>query len=152
MIPKSFDNDTCSELVGDATKRLLETKGRALADSENGPPKRKPIAGSYWSQVQDEAAYRVELAAYQKRVDRIARMSKAMNIPKTDKLPTGTDAVGNNEEQLRRKELAEAEIRASQESAITDEFIARMKARVEQYEPKLGPDADLSKLTSTIPQ
>ena len=63
-----------------------------------------------------------------------------MNIDKTDK------------EQLRRLERAEADLRNTPGSPEDDETIDRLKARIAQYEPKLGPDADLSKLTSTIPQ
>ena len=124
---------------------VMSKFGDEVPDAEDPPPTRTEATDSSRSQVQDEAAYRAGLAAhraglaaYQKRVDRIARMSKAMNIPKTDKLPTGTDAIGSNEEQLRRKELAEAEIRASQDSAITDALIARMERRLELYDLERG--------------
>ena len=85
----------------------------------------------------DEAARRGHSSTGSAIVSTEAK-GKAMNIPKTNKLPTGTDAVGSNEEQLRRLERAEAEIRASQDSAITDAFIARMKRRLELYALERG--------------
>ena len=76
MTPKSFDTETCSELVGDSRMRTLEAKGRILADSGEPFPTRAPASGSYWSQVQDEADYRVMLAAYGRRLERKARMAE----------------------------------------------------------------------------
>lgn len=80
MTPQSFDNETCAELLGDTRKRSIEAKGRARADAGEPPPERLPVSGSYWSQVGDEADYRIELTAYQKRLDRIARMSVANGV------------------------------------------------------------------------
>ena len=75
MTPKSFDDKTCAELAGDSRVRTLEARGRALAEAGSPRPERKPIAGSYWSQVQDEADYRVELHAYERRVARLQRLA-----------------------------------------------------------------------------
>ena len=75
MTPGSFDPDTCRELVGDARVRKLEAAGRAAADADGPAPERKPESGSYWGKVQDEAAYRIELAAYHKRMERRLRMA-----------------------------------------------------------------------------
>jgi hypothetical protein len=75
MKPGSFDEATCHELVGDERLRTLSAIGRQAADIGEGPPERAPVQGSYWSQVQDEAAYRVKLEAYTKRMARISRMA-----------------------------------------------------------------------------
>ena len=75
MKPRTFDEATCRELVGDERLRSLSAQGRAAADNGTGPPKRAPAQGSYWCQVQDEAEYRVKLEAYTKRVARISRMA-----------------------------------------------------------------------------
>lgn len=75
MKPGTFDDLTCRELAGDQRARLLEADGRALAEADE-PPVRPPAAGSYWQQVQQEAEYRVVLAAYEKRRARMLRMQE----------------------------------------------------------------------------
>ena len=75
MTPKAFDDATCQELVGDERLRVLSATAKKAADRGEGPPERVPVQGSYWSQVQDEAEYRVKLEAYTKRLARISRMA-----------------------------------------------------------------------------
>lgn len=77
MTPGSFDPETSREMTGDARARKLEAHGRALADAGKPfepyprPDGREPK--TYWDQARAEFEYVVAKAAYQKRLDRIAR-------------------------------------------------------------------------------
>jgi len=76
MTPGSFDLITCKETLGDAACRVIESEARSFAQSGLQPPKSLPgIVATYWDQVLLEMRSRVFQAAYQKRLDRLARQA-----------------------------------------------------------------------------
>lgn len=74
MIPKSFDLDTCKEVVGDDRLRFVE--GKARKDAERGIYEPLPHTFvTYWGQVREDMEDIVYTAAYQKRLARLARQA-----------------------------------------------------------------------------
>ena len=78
MTPKSFDIDTCKEVVGDARMRTIEAKARQDADNGviDAPKERK---GTYWDGVDSYMEYVVYVTAHHKRLERIQRMKEKNN-------------------------------------------------------------------------
>jgi hypothetical protein len=75
MTPKSFDIDTCKEVVGDARMRVIEAKARQ--DADNGVMDKPARAeGTYWDVVRSDMEYVVYVTAYEKRLARIQRMKE----------------------------------------------------------------------------
>jgi hypothetical protein len=75
MTPKSFDIDTCKEVVGDERMRVIEAKARQ--DADNGIMD-KPVraVGSYWDVVSSDMEYVVYITAHHKRMERVARIKE----------------------------------------------------------------------------
>ena len=75
MTPKSFDIDTCKEVVGDARMRTIEAKARQ--DADNGVMDTPAMAkGTYWDVVRSDMEYVVYVTAHHKRLERIQRMKE----------------------------------------------------------------------------
>ena len=75
MTPRSFDIDTCKEVVGDARMRTIEAKARQ--DADNGAMDAPAIAKrTYWDVVESIMEITIYVAAYEKRVARIQRMKE----------------------------------------------------------------------------
>jgi len=77
MTPKSFDIDTCKEVVGDGRMRVIEAKARQ--DADNGVVDKLTSVkteGTYWDQVYSYMEYIVYITAHHKRMERIARMKE----------------------------------------------------------------------------
>jgi len=75
MTPKSFDIDTCKEVVGDARMRVIEAKARQ--DADNGVMDKPARAeGSYWDGVRSDMEYVVYVTAHRKRLERIQRIKE----------------------------------------------------------------------------
>jgi len=75
MTPKSFDIDTCKEVVGDARMRVIEAKARQ--DADNGVMDAPAMAkGTYWDVVRSDMEYVVYVTAHHKRLERIQRMKE----------------------------------------------------------------------------
>jgi len=75
MTPKSFDIDTCKEVVGDARMRVIEAKARQ--DADNGVMDAPAMAkGTYWDVVYSIMEYVVYVTAHHKRMERIQRMKE----------------------------------------------------------------------------
>ena len=75
MTPKSFDIDTCKEVVGDARMRVIEAKARH--DADNGIMDKPARAdGTYWDKVYSYMEYIVYITAHRKRLERIQRMKE----------------------------------------------------------------------------
>jgi hypothetical protein len=75
MTPRSFDIDTCKEVVGDARMRVIEAKARQ--DADNGVMDAPAMAkGTYWGVVYSIMEITVYVAAYEKRLARIQRMKE----------------------------------------------------------------------------
>lgn len=77
MTPRSFDSETCRELVGDERARQIEAQGRSKAEQGIELVRPPTSAITYWGMVQEDAAFIVECDAYRKRKDRMARKAKA---------------------------------------------------------------------------
>ena len=75
MTPKSFDIDTCKEVVGDARMRTIEAKARQDADSGimDAPA---DVEGTYWDRVRLDMEYIVYTTAHNKRMERVARIKE----------------------------------------------------------------------------
>ena len=77
MTPKSFDIDTCKEVVGDARTRTIEAKARQ--DAESGVMDKPARAeGTYWDVIRSDMEYVVYITAHHKRLERIQRMKEKM--------------------------------------------------------------------------
>jgi hypothetical protein len=75
MTPKSFDIDTCKEVVGDERMRIIEAKARQ--DADNGIlEKFQPTKGSYWVDVTSIMEYVIYTTAHKKRMERVARIKE----------------------------------------------------------------------------
>lgn len=75
MTPRSFDIDTCKEVVGDARMRTIEAKARQ--DADNGAMDAPAVTrGTYWDVVESIMEITIYVAAYEKRVARIQRMKE----------------------------------------------------------------------------
>lgn len=75
MTPRSFDIDTCKEVVGDARMRTIEAKARQ--DADNGAMDAPAISKrTYWDVVESIMEITIYIAAYEKRVARIQRMKE----------------------------------------------------------------------------
>lgn len=75
MTPRSFDIDTCKEIVGDARMRVIEAKARQ--DADNGVMDEPAQAeGSYWDVVRSDMEAIVYTTAHEKRLARIQRMKE----------------------------------------------------------------------------
>ncbi len=73
MIPKSFDIDTCKEVIGDERMRTIEAKARQ--DADNGVmDKPARAAGNYWDGIRSDMEYIVYITAHHKRLERQQRM------------------------------------------------------------------------------
>ena len=75
MTPKSFDIDTCKEVIGDARMRVIEAKARHDADNQiiDVPPTPQ---GTYWEKVNSCMEFIVYIAALNKRLERVKRMKE----------------------------------------------------------------------------
>ena len=72
----SFDLDTCKEVVGDERCRTIESDARAAADTGRVEPLFKiPGGEEYFAKVQREMEKIIWLMAYQKRAERIRRIT-----------------------------------------------------------------------------
>ena len=75
MTPRSFDIDTCKEVVGDARMRVIEAKARQ--DADNGVMDAPAMAkGTYWDGAYSYMEYVVYVTAHDKRLARIQRMKE----------------------------------------------------------------------------
>jgi hypothetical protein len=75
VTPKSFDIDTCKEVVGDERMRVIE--GTARHDADNGiMQKFQPLKGSYWIDVKSIMEHVIYTTAHKKRMERVARMKE----------------------------------------------------------------------------
>ena len=78
MTPKSFDIDTCKQVVGDSRMRGIETNARQ--DADNGVTQKFDIdkyhKETYWGQVGLVMEYVIYTTTHKKRVERIARMKE----------------------------------------------------------------------------
>lgn len=75
MTPKSFDIDTCKEVVGDARMRTIEAKARQ--DADNGiMDAPTDVEGTYWDRAYAYMEYVVYTTAHHKRMERVARMKE----------------------------------------------------------------------------
>jgi hypothetical protein len=75
MTPKSFDVDTCKEVVGDARMRTIEAKARQ--DADNGiMDAPADVEGTYWDRAYSSMEYIVYITAHHKRLERIQRMKE----------------------------------------------------------------------------
>jgi len=77
VTPKSFDIDTCKEVVGDAKMRVIEAKARQ--DADNGIMEKFQPAKTYWDMVRSVMEYVVYTTAHKKRMERVARMKEKNN-------------------------------------------------------------------------
>lgn len=79
MTPKSFDIDTCKEVVGDTRMRTIEAKARHDADNgiTDAPPAK--VDGTYWEGVDSYMEYIIYVTAHHKRLERIQRMKGKSN-------------------------------------------------------------------------
>ena len=75
MTPRSFDIDTCKEVIGDARMRVIEAKARQDADNQIIDPP-SPPHGTYWDKINSSMEFIVYIAALNKRVERIKRMKE----------------------------------------------------------------------------
>ena len=74
MTPKSFDIDTCKEVVGDERMRVIEAKARQ--DADNGITEKFQPAEGYWEKVKSIMEYVIYTTAHKKRMERVARMKE----------------------------------------------------------------------------
>jgi hypothetical protein len=75
MTPRSFDIDTCKEVVGDARMRVIEAKARQ--DADNGVMDAPAMPkGTYWDGVYSYMEYVVYTTAHHKRLERIQRIKE----------------------------------------------------------------------------
>ena len=74
VIPKSFDIDTCKEVVGDAKMRVIEAKARQ--DADNGIIEKFQPAKTYWDMVESVMEYVIYTTAHKKRIERVARIKE----------------------------------------------------------------------------
>lgn len=77
MTPRSFDQETCREMVGDERARAIEAKAREDADSGRYSPPAK-AATSYWGQCQEDFASLVYGHQFKSRLERNARKRNAL--------------------------------------------------------------------------
>jgi hypothetical protein len=75
MTPKSFDIDTCKEVIGDELMRAIEAQARQDADNCI-MQKFQPTNGSYWIDVKSIMGYVIYTTAHKKRMERVARMKE----------------------------------------------------------------------------
>jgi hypothetical protein len=74
MTPKSFDIDTCKEVIGDERMRVIEAKARQ--DADNGIMEKFQPAEAYWEQVKSIMEYVIYTTAHKKRMERVARIKE----------------------------------------------------------------------------
>jgi len=74
MTPKSFDIDTCKEVIGDERMRTIEAKARQ--DADNGIMEKFQPAEGYWEQVKSIMEYVIYTTAHKKRMERVARIKE----------------------------------------------------------------------------
>ena len=74
MTPKSFDIDTCKEVIGDERMRAIEAKARQ--DADNGILEKFQPAEAYWDKVRSIMEYVIYTTAHKKRIERVARMKE----------------------------------------------------------------------------
>jgi hypothetical protein len=74
MTPKSFDIDTCKEVVGDARMRTIEAKARQ--DADNGILQKFQPSETYWEKVESIMEHVIYTTAHKKRIERIQRMKE----------------------------------------------------------------------------
>ena len=81
MTPKSFDEATAKEWVGDFRMRKIETKAREDAEKNHyDPPNRGATFSSYMAQVDAQMVDNVYFNAFKKRRDRIQRMEERAHL------------------------------------------------------------------------
>jgi len=76
MTPKSFDIDTCKEMVGDARMRVIEAKARQDAESGIVDPPARAQERTYMDRVYSYMEYVVYITAHHKRLERQQRMKE----------------------------------------------------------------------------
>ena len=74
MTPKSFDVDTCKEVIGDERMRTIEAKARQ--DADNGILEKFQPAEAYWDKVRSIMEHVIYTTAHKKRMERVARMKE----------------------------------------------------------------------------
>lgn len=74
MTPKSFDIDTCKEVVGDERMRVIEAKARQ--DADNGILQKFQPAETYWLDVKSIMEHVIYTTAHKKRMERVARIKE----------------------------------------------------------------------------
>jgi len=74
MTPKSFDIDTCKEVIGDERMRTIEAKARQ--DADNGIMEKFQPAEGYWASVCSFMEYVIYKTAHKKRMERVARIKE----------------------------------------------------------------------------
>ena len=77
VTPKSFDIDTCKEVVGDERMRVIEATARH--DADNGILQKFQPAEMYWDKVKSIMEYVIYTTAHKKRMERVARMKEKNN-------------------------------------------------------------------------
>ena len=74
MTPKSFDIDTCKEVIGDERMRIIEAKARQ--DADNGIMEKFQPAEAHWEKVKSIMEHVIYTTAHKKRMERVARMKE----------------------------------------------------------------------------
>ena len=74
MTPRSFDIDTCKEIIGDAGTRVIEANAREDAESCKFNLINIPNQVSYWEKIRLQMQQIIYATAHSKRLERIKRM------------------------------------------------------------------------------
>ena len=74
MTPRSFDIDTCKEIIGDAQTRVIEANAREDAESYKFNKVNIPDQVSYWEKIRLQMQQIIYATAHSKRLERIKRM------------------------------------------------------------------------------
>jgi len=74
MTPRSFDIDTCKEIIGDAGTRVIEANAREDAESCKFNLINIPDQVSYWEKIRLQMQQIIYATAHSKRLERIKRM------------------------------------------------------------------------------
>jgi len=76
MTPRSFDIDTCKEIIGDAGTRVIEANAREDAESCKFNLINIPDQVSYWEKIRLQMQRVIYATAHLKRLERIKRMKQ----------------------------------------------------------------------------
>jgi hypothetical protein len=99
MTPKSFDTDTCNEMIGDARQRYINRL--VDEDIKSGYIRGWPVdeSKSYWAQASQEFERISYMSAYKNKLDRMARIDVEF-VPSKEFVLTVKDVVGKNDKVL----------------------------------------------------